>query len=125
VNMLQFLYYRINISFFECESYSFSSHLILLQQELSAGRVQQKRLWFYSAEFANEDKVEVIARLYLDVQEGRLKETKLQILGFEVFTKIRPIWVGDLGTIGLKLGLTIAIFVLFSAVADSALKNNI
>ncbi len=87
--------------------------------------MQQKRLRFYSAEFANEDKVEVIARLYLDVQEGRLKETKLQILGFEVFTKIRPIWVGDLGTIGLKLGLTIAIFVLFSAVADSALKNNI
>jgi hypothetical protein len=57
-----------------------------------------------------------------------LKRPKLEIFGFEAFTQIRPVWVGDLGT-GPKnfknfngFGLRIVILY-FLALSPTVLKN--
>ncbi len=103
MNMFQFLYYTeslFNISFFECESYSFSSYLILLQQELSAGQGCSRSDCGFTAQNSQMRKSHCkiykyifLRPLYLDFEEGSLKGPKFEILGSEVFTQISPVWV--------------------------------
>jgi hypothetical protein len=64
----------------------------------------------------------------LKIFKRTVKGPKLEIFGFGIFTQIRPVWIGDLGTNpknskSLLYWLENRHFVCFSTVADSAKKN--